>query len=101
MSAEEAEKAPQAHGITRWLGADAGENAQPDVTQATFAVPGYLLLCTDGLWNYAQAAEQLGALVQGGETIEIARKLIDYANGHGGHDNITAVLLRIHSSGNE
>ena len=91
MSLEQAEKAPQAHGITRWLGADAGENAQPDVINFKVADPGYLLLCTDGLWNYEpelKIGEEAGLLDQ-------ARHLVDFANNQGGHDNITVVLLRL------
>ena len=96
MNLEEAAQAPQSHGITRWLGADAGENAQPDVTQFKIPEPGHLLLCTDGLWNYTQAPELHGAAA-----IDMARHLIDYANARGGHDNITAVLLRVNSRGND
>lgn len=78
------------HGITRWLGADAGENSQPEITRFEIPGPGTLLLCTDGLWNYMedfQTDETQPAL-------DIARKLVDEANEKGGQDNITAVLLR-------
>jgi len=102
MNAEEAAKSPKAHGITRWLGADAGESSEPDVTHFAIPGPGHLLLCTDGLWNYAPEPEQLGGMVPGAQTVDavaIARQLIDFANQQGGHDNITAVLLRFHSLG--
>jgi PPM family protein phosphatase len=95
MTREQAEHAPQAHGITRWLGADAGENAQPDIMHTTFSGSGYLLLCSDGLWNYAPESAQLRELMQGDQAIDISRTLIDFANAQGGHDNITAVVLRI------
>jgi serine/threonine protein phosphatase PrpC len=94
MSPEAAAKAPQAHGITRWLGADAGESALPDVTHFAIPGPGHLLLCTDGLWNYVAEPEDLGGLLEGVDALSKARKLIDYANGKGGMDNITAILLR-------
>lgn len=95
ISLEQAATAPQAHGITRWLGADAGENANPEVIHFTVPGPGYLLLCTDGLWNYAPEAAQLSALMHDGSSLEIARKLAEFANAQGGHDNVTAVVLRI------
>jgi PPM family protein phosphatase len=94
MSLDEAAKSPKAHGITRWLGADAGESAQADVQQFPIPGPGNLLLCTDGLWNYAQQPEELGALLHPSPAIDITRSLIDFANAQGGHDNVTAVLLR-------
>jgi serine/threonine protein phosphatase PrpC len=96
MSAEQAEHSPNAHGITRWLGADAGENAEPDVLHFKIPGPGCLLLCSDGLWNYAQEPAELGRMLQSSDAlIDVTRRLIDFANDRGGHDNITAILLRI------
>lgn len=93
MTPEEAAHSPKAHGITHWLGADAGENAQPGVMHFTIPGPGRLLLCTDGLWNYAEDPAHLGSLLQDGAALGMARRLIDFANEQGGHDNITAILL--------
>jgi serine/threonine protein phosphatase PrpC len=99
LTASEAEKSPQAHGITRWLGADADKDMQPDF--ADFAMPGsgYLLLCTDGLWNHAPQPADMAALLhesspEGATALQTARRLIDFANRSGGQDNITAALLR-------
>jgi serine/threonine protein phosphatase PrpC len=101
MKAEEAAKAPQAHGITRWLGSDAGDNADPDVMHFKIPGAGCLLLCTDGLWNYTDDTVQLHALLQGDGAIDITRHLIDFANEKGGQDNITALLLRVGQSAEE
>ena len=92
ITMEEAAHSPNAHGITRWLGADAGENAQPEIVHFRIPSAGYLLLCTDGLWNYEPELEHM--LDSSDAAIDIARRLIDFANERGGHDNITAVLLR-------
>ena len=96
MSEEEALKSSQAHAITRWLGAD----ATPDDCQATlvdFEIPGEgcLLLCSDGLWNYAPSADALAAMIYEKEedAIETVRRLVAFANEQGGQDNITAVIL--------
>jgi serine/threonine protein phosphatase PrpC len=97
VSLEEASHSPNAHGITRWLGADAGDNARADVVHFRIPGPGYLLLCTDGLWNYAEDPAELCRLLEGAGSdppLDITRRLIDFANAQGGHDNITAVLLR-------
>jgi serine/threonine protein phosphatase PrpC len=99
MTAEEAEKAPQAHAITRWLGADAGENAAADTARFPVTAPGVLLLCTDGLWNYAAAPEAMAHIVHeanghGGDALAVARNLIAFAIAQGGQDNITAIVLR-------
>ena len=48
---------PDAHTITRWLGADADGGA-PAVTSSRSTSPGWVVLCTDGLWNYAAEPER-------------------------------------------
>ena len=57
---DEAMASPQAHVITRWLGADLPE---PEPHVARFEPPdrGVVLLCSDGLWNYQPAAAELAA----------------------------------------
>ncbi|WP_168582558.1 PP2C family protein-serine/threonine phosphatase [Gephyromycinifex aptenodytis] len=57
-SRAEAERGPQAHTITRWLGVDAPDHT-PVTTALTPDRPGWLLLCSDGLWNYASEPQAL------------------------------------------
>ena len=96
----EAESGLHAHAITRWLGVDAPDHT-PRVTTLAVQAPGWLLLCSDGLWNYCSPAADLGALVQrtaaavAGEPLATASGLVDWANAQGGHDNITVVLARL------
>lgn len=95
-----AEADPQAHAITRWLGAD---SPATDVRCATIDVgdqPGWLLVCSDGLWNYVSPADDLRSLVAeyavaDPDPLAIAEALVAFANGKGGHDNITAALARL------
>lgn len=98
----EAEAGPHSHAITRWLGVDAPDH-KPTTATMTLTEPGWLLVCSDGLWNYCSAAAELGALVQqtssaspaAAEPLALAGALVDWANAQGGHDNITAALARI------
>ena len=94
---EVAETSPQAHAITKWLGRDA-----PDVTprtgQLTVTGPGWLLACSDGLWNYASEPAAMAAQVAAAQTDEplaLATALVAFANAQGGRDNITAALARV------
>ncbi len=64
LSAAEAARSPKAHAITRWIGADAGEDCGPEVATYALTGPGYLLLSSDGLWNYAPNPGELAALIQ-------------------------------------
>jgi PPM family protein phosphatase len=101
ITLEQAEKSPHAHAIVRWLGADVTEaEGKPNLTTFTIPGAGYLLLCTDGLWNYAPAPADLYHLIQ--QTTEpnplaIARHLVCYANQQGGQDNITVGVLVVNS----
>jgi serine/threonine protein phosphatase PrpC len=97
MTAAEARKSDKAHAITRWLGADAADNCEPSLINFHIPGAGYLLLCTDGLWNYAPEVEQMDLLIQkiaSTEAMEVARYLVEFARNSGGHDNITVAVLR-------
>ena len=103
MTPEEAEQSPQAHAITQCLGlwADGTPEDLPTPGILTVAAPPgtRLLLCTDGLWNYAPTPEALVPLFAAApadETaLELCRRLTDFANAQGGHDNITAAVLNV------
>jgi serine/threonine protein phosphatase PrpC len=99
MSEEEAEKAPLAHAIVLCLGGAAGntdEPVEPSIVTCEIPADAKLLLCSDGLWNYAPTLEELSGLVMQVpvETPrDAARRLVRYAISEGGKDNITAVVL--------
>ena len=101
----EAETGPHSHAITRWLGVDAPDHTPTTATMA-LTEKGWLLLCSDGLWNYCSAAPDLAALVHetidssptAAEPLSLAGALVDWANTQGGQDNITVALARIDPS---
>jgi serine/threonine protein phosphatase PrpC len=94
----EALAVPQAHVVTRWVGADlAGEAAH--VVRFEPPGTGVLLLCSDGLWNYAPGAADLAARALPRaltDPLAAAADLVAFALGAGGHDNVTAVLAPFH-----
>jgi serine/threonine protein phosphatase PrpC len=88
---------PEAHTITRWVGADA-DSPVPSIVTLDIATPGLLVLCTDGLWNYFKDPLRLNALVPDWDTtspITIARRLTDAAIDAGGQDNVTVVVAPV------
>jgi serine/threonine protein phosphatase PrpC len=92
---DEAMASPQAHVITRWLGADLPE---PEPHVARFEPPdnGVVLLCSDGLWNYQPAATELAAMALPAaltDALAAAADLVRFAVDAGGADNITTVLM--------
>ena len=105
LSREEAERGIGAHAITKWIGASATDVA-PRVMAYKPQQSGWLLVCSDGLWNHVPDAGDLARLmadlVSKAHTDDhghaspagVADGLIAYANNCGGHDNITVALWR-------
>ncbi|GAA3551355.1 PP2C family serine/threonine-protein phosphatase [Nocardioides daeguensis] len=97
VAREVAETGPQAHAITKWLGRDS-EDQKPTVGALEVDGSGWLLACSDGLWNYASEPEALAAQVRAAATsdpLALALALVAFANGSGGHDNVTAAVARV------
>jgi serine/threonine protein phosphatase PrpC len=95
-SPEEAMASPQAHVITRWLGADLPE-PEPHVAQFQPPGPGLLVACSDGLWNYRPEAAGIAALLEFpnalADPLTAAKILVKFAVDQGGMDNITVAII--------
>ena len=98
LTPEQAAKSPFLHSITNWVGPDAPARP-PRTVSLRPGRPGRLVLCTDGLWNYAPGAGELAGLIDalpdGAAPAAVARALADTANERGGHDNITVAVINI------
>ncbi|MFD6426642.1 PP2C family protein-serine/threonine phosphatase, partial [Streptomyces sp. NPDC060198] len=95
MSEEQAYADERAHAITGWLGADAYE-LDPHTAAFKPDRPGTVVVCTDGLWNYAETAEEMAAALPRDaqeRPLHGARVLVGHALDGGGHDNVTVALL--------
>lgn len=95
----EAENGPGAHAITRWLGRDA-----PDLHPRTGELEvgdGWLLVCSDGLWNYASAPEEIGTVLAAAlaaspnDLVDVCEHMVAWANAQGGKDNISVAIARL------
>jgi serine/threonine protein phosphatase PrpC len=94
LAEAEAMASPQAHVITRWLGADLADT-QPHVVRFEPPGPGVVLVCSDGLWNYQPEAAGLAKLAVPAaytDALGTAAALVKFALDAGGLDNITVVL---------
>jgi PPM family protein phosphatase len=94
---EEAKRRPHAHAITKCLGRlEDGEDFAPNITAVATPSEGFLLLCSDGLWNYVDQPEELAGLISGADSaLTACRRLIAKANASGGRDNISVALLAL------
>ncbi|WNZ11383.1 PP2C family serine/threonine-protein phosphatase [Streptomyces sp. 11x1] len=95
MNEAEAYADERAHAITGWLGADAYE-LEPHTASFKPDRPGVVVVCTDGLWNYAEAAEEMAQAVPldaAARPLRCAQVLVGRALDGGGHDNVTVAIL--------
>ena len=66
----------------------------PDYFELDLADGDMILLCSDGLSSYGDDMDILDICFEY-PTEEICDKLVDYANGNGGHDNISVALIAV------
>jgi serine/threonine protein phosphatase PrpC len=95
MNEAEAYADDRAHAITGWLGADAYE-LEPHTASFKPDRPGVVVVCTDGLWNYAEAAEEMAEILPldaAVRPLHSARVLVGHALDGGGHDNVTVAVM--------
>ncbi|WP_320782740.1 protein phosphatase 2C domain-containing protein [Streptomyces sp. CRN 30] len=95
MSEAEAYADERAHAITGWLGADAYE-LEPHTASFKPDRPGVVVVCTDGLWNYAESAREMAEAVPpdaADRPLHSARVLVGHALDGGGHDNVTVAVV--------
>jgi serine/threonine protein phosphatase PrpC len=93
ITSEEAAIHPQRNVLYRALGQ--GEPFEPEIITTPVPQPGYLLVCSDGLWGVLPK-EELGKIITSANTPHQAcKEMVDAANQAGGPDNITAILVRL------
>ena len=93
ITSEEAAVHPQKSMLYRALGQ--GEPSDPDVFTASLPQPGYLLLCSDGLWNVVSDEEIFNIVTSSSNPHRACQNLVDAANAAGGPDNIVTIIVRI------
>jgi serine/threonine protein phosphatase PrpC len=89
-----------AHTITKCLGplevGDVPMEIEPDVRTRDLAGPGLVLLCSDGLWNYAPKPADIAAVIRAARddtnAVDVARLLVNYALARGGQDNVSVAV---------
>jgi protein phosphatase len=88
----EAANHPQRNVLYRALGQV--EPLESEILTVAVPRPGFLLLCSDGLWGLI-SDEDIRTFVTAAATPTLAcQALVDAANAAGGPDNITAVLIQ-------
>jgi serine/threonine protein phosphatase PrpC len=93
LTPEEAAVDPRRNVLYHALGQ--GTPLEPEIISAPLPQPGYLLVCSDGLWGVI-SEEKIGDILKSADSLPKAcQELVDAANAAGGPDNITAILIRL------
>lgn len=72
-----------------------GEHPKEDLLSVDLCQGDVLILCTDGIHGYVPDIEMRDLIFAGGTAEEICSRLSALANGRGGADNGTAIVVRI------
>ncbi|MGW0362577.1 protein phosphatase 2C domain-containing protein [Streptomyces sp. NPDC002990] len=95
MGEAEAYADARAHAITGWLGADAYD-LEPHTATFKPDHAGVVVVCTDGLWNYAESAREMARVLPvdaAARPLHSAQVLVGHALDGGGHDNVTVAIV--------
>ncbi|MBI2704682.1 MAG: protein phosphatase 2C domain-containing protein [Actinobacteria bacterium] len=90
------------HAVTNWLGVDAPPIETKAATFDEIWAGGRVVVCSDGLWNYAPSADEIRVRVDDQRSlIDAANHAAAFANDAGGHDNITVVVAHVPAAGSD
>ena len=93
LSRDEAENFPHRNVLIRALGQ--GESLEADIFTVPFPQPGYLLICSDGLWGVVNEKDIVRFITTAPTLHAACQSMVDAANAAGGPDNITVVLAQL------
>jgi serine/threonine protein phosphatase PrpC len=93
ITPDEAAQHPQRNVLYRALGQ--AEPFEPDITTFPLHHPGYLFICSDGLWGVVSERDIYRLIAANPIPEQACKKLVEAANAAGGPDNITAILVRM------
>lgn len=97
IRAEDAAKHPDANKILRALGIAKEVEVDLRAEPVAYVTGDTFVLCSDGLSDLVEPPEIL-EIAGGNPPAQAAPQLVDLANARGGHDNITAMVVRAKTS---
>lgn len=93
ITSEEAVNYPHRNVLYRALGQ--GEILDPDIFTLAFPQPGYLMICSDGLWGVVAEQDIIRSIVEAPNLQRACQNLVSAANAAGGPDNISVILAQL------
>lgn len=92
LTEQEAAVHPQRNVLYRAIGQ--AEPFKPDIQTHQLPHPGYLLLCSDGLWGVVPEVEMFRIINTASNPSQACHSLVEAANNAGGPDNISVTLIQ-------
>lgn len=93
ITPEEAANYPHRNVLYRALGQ--GEILDPDIFTVGFPQPGYLMICSDGLWGVITEQDLVRSIHEATTLQRACQNLVNAANTAGGPDNISVILVQL------
>jgi protein phosphatase len=93
LNRDEAANFPHRNVLIRAVGQ--GDVIEPDVLTIPFPQPGYLMICSDGLWGVVSDKDIYRAVADANSLPRACQNLVEAANAAGGPDNISVVLVQL------
>jgi len=93
LSKDEAANFPHRNVLIRALGQ--GESLEADIFTIPFPQTGYLMICSDGLWNIVSEKDIFRSITEAPTLHRACQNMIEAANAAGGPDNITVILVQM------
>jgi len=93
ITPEEAANYPHRNVLYRALGQ--GEILDPDIFTIGFPQPGYLMICSDGLWGVITEQDLVHSINEAPTLQRACQNLVNAANAAGGPDNISVILAQL------
>lgn len=93
LSSDEVENFPHRNVLIKALGQ--GETLEADIFTVPFPHPGYLMICSDGLWGVINEKDIIRILNDSPNLHRACQGMVEAANAAGGPDNITVMLAQL------
>ncbi|MBI2333603.1 MAG: serine/threonine-protein phosphatase [Chloroflexi bacterium] len=93
LSKDEVDNFPHRNVLIRALGQ--GEVLEADIFTVPFPQPGYLMICSDGLWGVVNEQDVIRIISEAPNLHRACQSMVEAANAAGGPDNITVILAQI------
>jgi PPM family protein phosphatase len=93
ITPEEAVNYPHRNVLYRALGQ--GEILEPDIFTLGFPQPGYLMICSDGLWGVISEQDVVRSINEAATLPRACQNLVNAANTAGGPDNISVIIVQL------